>query len=108
MRKLILLVVVVLAFAYAAPLVAESTGSPCDALEKRFVAVNTHGQAPRDPDFDALRRGFLGSLQGFSSGSFATEYVRRQHPNLPVGLGCTLEFWRSFLPGGGDIKRPPS
>jgi len=50
------------------PLVEESTGSPCDALEKRFVAVNTHGQAPRDPDFDALRRGFLGSLQGFSSG----------------------------------------
>ena len=108
MRKLILLVVVALAVAYGAPLIEESTGSPCDALEKRYVAVNTPGQSTRDPDFDALRRAFLGSLQGFSSGSFATEYVRRQHPNLPVGIGCTVEYWRSFLPGGGDIKRPTS
>ena len=105
MRKLILLVVIVLAVAYGGPLVAESTGSPCDALEKRVVAVNTPGPAPKDADFDALRRAFLSSLQGFSSGSFATEYVRRQHPNLPVGVGCTLEYWRSFLPDSG-LKQP--
>jgi hypothetical protein len=104
MRKLVIIVLLVAGLAYGVPLANESADTPCNALEKRFVTLSTKGGT--DPDVASLGRAFLGGLQNFSKGSFAIEYVRREHPNLPAGIACVEEYWRSFLPDAGPQRRP--
>ena len=107
MRKLVVAIVLIALLAYGVPLVSESTDSPCSALERRFVVVATKGASEpgADPNVASLGRAFLGQLQGVSNGNFAIEYVRHEHPNLPAGLACVEEYWRSLLPGWGPERR---
>src|SRR5262249_48569504 len=104
MRTLLWIVVVLVigcGAAYGIPLAAESSGTTCDAFEKRFVAVNApaRGNSGTAQDAADLARSFMGALQGVSKGGFATEYALRQYPNLPPGFGCVVLYWRTFLPG---------
>ncbi len=90
------------AAAYGIPLAAESASTTCSALEKRFVALTAPargGGSAAERDLADLGRAFLGNLQNFSNGSFATEYAIREYPNLPPGFGCVALYWRTFLPG---------
>ena len=105
MRKLVITVLLLAVLAYGFPLVNESSSTPCNALERRFVAQATRDGATGDPDIAALGGAFLGSLQTVSNGSFAVEYVRREHPNVPSGVACVAEYWKSFLPGAEPHRR---
>jgi hypothetical protein len=109
MRALVLILLALLvagAAAYGLPLVSESAGTTCNALEKRFIAVSfpARGTSNPDPDLAALGRAFLGGLQNFSKGSFATEYALREYPNLPSGIGCVVLYWRTVV--SPDTIRP--
>lgn len=85
---------------YGVPLAAESAGTTCSALEKRFLTLATETRATgAERDAASLGRALLGSLQGFTNGNLAAEYARREHPNLPAGFGCVVMYWRTFLPG---------
>jgi hypothetical protein len=104
----VLVVVVLGGLAYGLPLVNESADTPCNALEKRFVAQATRPQPGDDPGATSFGRAVLGGLQGFTKGSVALEYVRREHPNLPAGVACVEEYWRSFFPKSEASGRPPA
>jgi hypothetical protein len=96
MRKLVIVIVLLAVASYGLPLIIESADNPCNALERRFV---NQAAPPNQPGVASLGRAFLGGLQGLTNGSFAIEYVRREHPNLPTGIACVEEYWRTFLPG---------
>jgi hypothetical protein len=105
---LVALVVIGGAAAYGVPLAAESASTTCNALEKRFIALNAPARGGSGPERDLanLGRAFLGNLQNVSNGSFATEYAIREYPNLPPGFGCAVLYWRTFLPGGKTPVAP--
>jgi hypothetical protein len=103
---IVVLIVVLGGLAYGFPLVNESADTPCNALEKRFVSQATRPQPGDDPGAASFGRTVLGSLQGLTKGSVALEYVRREHPDLPAGVACVEEYWRSFLPKREAQARP--
>jgi hypothetical protein len=99
MRVVIVIVLLVVAF-FGLPLLAEGTGSPCDAVERKVLGATNEG------GFGSM---FLGVLQSsLSRGALVTAYVAAQYPNDPPALICTGLYWRALLDPSSLQIRPPA
>lgn len=86
-------VVVIVIVAAALPLLVEQTVSPCDALEKRMVAMAAHGKS--DPALTAL----LGNVQNLTSGHLAEAAVKQKYPGVPSPLACYMVYYEAYYHG---------
>lgn len=84
--KFLVIVALVLVGAYFYPQFNESTGSPCGAVEKRFVRDAFSGSDEGDM-FAAL----LSS--GATGGTLAASMIKSEYPNLPASLGCLRVYY---------------
>ena len=99
MKWLIVLVVLVVAGAFFGyPLLNEDTGSECDALERASVRIALAGDDRKLEPREQLLGQFF---QGLSKGQFANVAVRNEYPDLPVGVACSMLYWRGIV----DPKR---
>lgn len=87
--KLLILVAILLGGLYYYPQINEDTGSPCGALEKRYIRTAFSGS-------DGGK--VLGALftSGSSDGDLAASAVKTASPNLPAPLGC-LKFYYQLM-----------
>lgn len=76
----------VLAGAYFYPQFNEGTGSPCGAVEKRFVRDAFSGSDGGDI-FAALL------ASGATDGALAASMIKSEYPNLPAALGCLRVYY---------------
>lgn len=88
--KLLIAVVVVLAGTYFYPQLNENTGSPCGAVEKRFVRDAFSGSDGGDI-FAALL------ASGATDGALAASMVKSAYPNLPATFGCLRVYYELML-----------
>ena len=86
LMKYLVIVALVLASAYFYPQFNESTGSPCGAVEKRFVR-DAFGGSDGGDMFAAL----LSS--GATDGALAASMIKSAYPNLPAALGCLRAYY---------------
>ena len=96
MRKLLIAVLViavagVVFFAY--PLVNEGTKSSCKALERRALTLMARDGGPEGLIIAALGRQLLRT----GKGKIAAEFSRQRNPDIPVAVGCTVNYWHSLL-----------
>lgn len=88
MLRFIVIVVIVVA---AIPLLVEQTTSPCDALEKRLVAM-----AARGSDDPALAQILGGIAQHLTGGGLAEAAAKQKYPNLPAPLACYVIYYQAY------------
>ncbi len=97
MKKLLaggLLLVAFLMLLVLYPKINEDSSGVCHALEKRVVAGLPAALGAGRGDA-ATGRAVLGALvTGLSEGAIAASFVKRDYPNLPPVIGCTLVYWR--------------
>lgn len=84
--KILVVAILVLAGAYFYPQFNEDTGSPCGAVEKRFVRDAFSGSDSGDI-FAAL------VSSGATDGALAASMIKSAHPNLPATLGCLRVYY---------------
>lgn len=102
MKRLIILFAVI-SFLAGYPLVNEDTGNACSALEKRWYTLTSTTE-----DKSLVGSVVIRSLIEAGEGVFASEYVRKQLPNIPPTVTCYYYYWRSFLDENWlRSKRPP-
>lgn len=96
MKKLLIpsaVIVVALAVFVSYPLVNESTGSACKALERRALTLSAQDGGPESLIIAALARQLLRA----GKGKIAAEFSRQNNPDIPVSLSCTLNYWHSLI-----------
>jgi hypothetical protein len=74
------------------PLLNESTGNSCVALEKRWYTV-----AVLSENKSLVESAVIRSLIEAGEGLFAREYARKERPEIPPVVTCYYYYWRSFL-----------
>lgn len=84
--KLLIALILGLGAVYFYPQINEDTGSPCGALEKRFVRDAFRGSGQADL-FGALL------ASGTTNGALAASLVKSAHPNVPAVFGCLRSYY---------------
>jgi hypothetical protein len=103
MMKRLIILLAFIAFLAGYPLVNEDTGNACSALEKRWYTLTSTTE-----DKSLVGSVVIRSLIEAGEGVFASEYVRKQLPNIPPAATCYYYYWRSFLDENWlRGKRPP-
>ena len=93
MRKLLILPILLIAVAFAYPLINEGDTSSCAALEKRALTLITRKGGPESLVVATIARNFLKA----GKGRIAREFSRQQNPDVPVSLACTMNYWHSVF-----------
>jgi len=86
MTRLLMFLVVVAVGGYFFPQVYESTGSPCQALEKKALRLRTDA---------ASANSLIGALTlTLTDGSLGQRLARQRNGNLPAPLDCVVTYYR--------------
>ena len=96
MKKLlipVILLVIIAGVGFAYPLVNEGTSSSCKALERRALTLMARDGGPEGLIIAALGRQLLRA----GKGKIAAEFSRQRNPDVPVAVGCTLNYWHSLF-----------
>ena len=93
MRKILILAVLLVAVAFAYPLVNEGDTSSCAALEKRALTLALRDGGPENILVATIAQSFLKA----GKGKIAREFSRQNNPDVPVFLSCTLNYWHSVF-----------
>ncbi len=88
--KTLIIALLVLAGVYFYPQLNEDMGSPCGAVEKRFVR-----DAFRGSDTSDVLAALLAS--GATDGALAASMVKTAYPNLPATLGCLRVYYELMV-----------
>ena len=96
MKKLlipVILAAITVAVFFAYPLVNEGTQSSCKALERRALTLMVRDGGPEGLIIAALGRQLLraGKVR------IAAEFSRQRNPDIPVAVGCTVNYWHSLF-----------
>lgn len=79
---------------FGVPLLMQGVGNECQALELRNAsdaAQNLTGTA-KGPIYGMLN----GLAQSVATGEATSAAEANAHPNVPVNLSCTYDFWRAL------------
>jgi hypothetical protein len=90
MKALLLAILILVAVELGYPLLNESTGNVCSALERRLITLTTPRHAATAVTLAALQR-------TFSNGAVLRTVMKKRNPNLPPVLTCGLAYWRLLL-----------
>jgi hypothetical protein len=96
MKKLLIslsLITIIVAAFFAYPLMNEGTTSSCKALERRALTLMARDGGPEGLIIAALGRQLLRA----GKGKIAAEFSRQRNPDIPVAVGCTVNYWHSLL-----------
>lgn len=93
MKKILILIVVLVAAAFAYPLVNEGDTSSCAALEKRALTLILREGGPENILVATIAQKFLKAGEG----KIAREFSRQENPDIPVFAACTLNYWHSVF-----------
>lgn len=93
MKKVLILLLLLVAVFFAYPLVNEGTGAPCGALERRALTLATSEGDPGSLIVASLARELLQA----GKGRLAAEFSRQRNPDVPVAFSCTFNYWHSLL-----------
>jgi hypothetical protein len=90
------LCVAVLAVLVGYPLLNESSGSMCGALERRVLTLQSASQPRRSGDAfgTALAGAFANAV---SNGFVASAVLKQRYPDVPPVLACTVGYWNLML-----------
>lgn len=94
-KRRLVIVAALIAMLGGYPLLNESAGSSCAALEKRWYTV-----AISSDNKSLVESAVIRSLIEAGEGLFAKEYARKERPEIPPVVTCYYYYWRSFLDEG--------
>ncbi len=83
--KYLIFAVILAGGAYIFPQLYEEVDSPCQALERKALRVNTDAQSASS--------GLANLLLSATAGSLGREMAADEYPDLPARLGCLATYY---------------
>jgi hypothetical protein len=93
MKWIVAAAVVLGAVFFAYPIINEGGAAPCAALESRMLTLAVREGGPEAVIVAALAQEFLNA----GNGRLAELVSRRNNPDVPAFLSCTMNYWHSLF-----------
>ena len=80
------------------PMLNEQASGVCSAAERRFLSLAALAQG--DGTSSPLGLAVAGALGSASGGLMGASVAKREFPDVPPFIGCTVLYWRMFSDPG--------